>query len=79
MLTVAGLLLQLLATGCFVVVLAHAFGRSLRAGALVLLVPPYALFYGFSRFAHRRRDLVLAGWLLGLALAVVFRLAARSP
>lgn len=75
MLTVAGLLLQLLSVSCFATVLAHAFRRGLGTGAAVLLVPPYGVFYGFARFEHRARGLVLAGWLGALALAVVLRVA----
>lgn len=78
MLTVAGLLLQLLSVCCFATVLVDAFKRGLGTGTAVLLLPPYSLYFGFARFEHRRRALVLAGWLGALALAIVFRVAGAT-
>lgn len=78
MLTVAGLLLQLLSVCCFATVLAHAFRAGLGTGVAVLLLPPWGLFYGFARFEHRARALVLAGWLSALILSVLFRVAGAT-
>lgn len=78
MLTVAGLLLQLLSVCCFATVLAHAFRTGLGTGAAVLLLPPYSVFYGFSRFEHRRRALILAGWFGALILSVLFRVVGAT-
>ena len=78
MLTVAGLLLQLLSVCCFATVLAHAFRAGLGTGAAVLLLPPYTVFYAFARFEHRARALVLTGWLGALILAVLFRVVGAT-
>jgi uncharacterized membrane protein HdeD (DUF308 family) len=72
-LSVLGLLLQLLAVVCFVPVLVHAFQRSIGTGVIVLCLPFYTLYYAFSQFEHRRKGLVLAGWLGAFVLGVVFR------
>jgi translocator protein len=57
---------------CFVAVLRHAFSRSLGTGFMVLCVPCYNVYYAFSQFEHRRKGLLISGWLgcfgLGLGL-----------
>lgn len=60
--------------GCLWLVLRHAFRRSVGTGFLVLCLPLYSIYYGFSQFEHQRKGLILAGWLGTLILAVVFRL-----
>jgi hypothetical protein len=77
-LAVAGLLLQLVAVVSFVPVLVHAFQRSVGTGVMVLCLPVYTLYYAFSQFEHRRKGLVLAGWLGAFVLAVVFRIVGFS-
>ncbi len=72
-LVVVSLLLQLLCVGCFVLVLAHAFQRSLGTGFMVLCLPIYQFVYGFKQFDHRYKGLVLAGWLGGGLLVVTLR------
>jgi translocator protein len=69
----AGMLLVLVAVACFCFVLLHAFNRSIGTGFMVLLIPIYPVIYGFTQFEHRRKGLILAGWLGGLVLGVVFR------
>ncbi|PZR12269.1 MAG: hypothetical protein DI536_15295 [Archangium gephyra] len=76
--SVLGLLLQLLSVVCFVPVLVHAFSRSVGTGFIVLLLPVYNVYYGFSQFEHRHKGLVLAGWLGAFVLAVVFRIVGAS-
>lgn len=80
-LSVLGLLLQLVAVVCFVPVLVHAFQRSIGTGVIVLCLPFYTLYYAFSQFEHRKKGLVLAGWLGAFVLGVVFRFvgAATAP
>lgn len=73
---VLGLLFQLISVACFVLVLNHAFGRSLGTGFIVLLIPFYAVYYGFSQFEHRRRWLLLAGWLGFFLVGTLLRLLA---
>jgi translocator protein len=77
-LTLTSELLLLLSLACFLVVLAHGFRRSLGTGFMVLLIPFYQVVYGFTQFEHRRRGLVLAGWLWSLLVAMVFRVAAMA-
>lgn len=72
-LALLGLTFQLLAVTCFVFVLLHAFQRSVGTGFLVLLVPIVNIFYGFTQFEHRRKGLILAGWLGGFVVGVVLR------
>ncbi|MBL9039374.1 MAG: hypothetical protein JNG84_12725 [Archangium sp.] len=72
-LVLLGLVLQLVCVVCFVMVLVHAFGRSLGTGVMVLLIPVYQFVYGFSQFEHRFKGPILAGWLGGGVLAVVLR------
>lgn len=77
-LAVAGLTLQLVAVVAFVPVLVHAFQRSVGTGVMVLCLPVYTLYYGFSQFEHRRKGLVLAGWLGAFVLGVVLRVVGFS-
>jgi translocator protein len=73
LLSVAGLLLIFVSVLCYALVLIHAFQRSVGTGFMVLCLPLYTLYYGFSQFDHRRKGLVLAGWLGAFVLGVVFR------
>jgi hypothetical protein len=70
---VLGLVLQLVAVACWVLIFAHAFQRSLGTGVMVMLIPIYNLVYAFTQFEHRRKGLVLAGAIGGFVLAVVLR------
>ena len=70
---ILGLVVQFFALTCFVFVLLHAFGRSVGTGFMVLLIPFIGIVYGFGQFEHRRKGLILAGWLGGFVVAVVLR------
>ncbi len=72
-LVIAGLVFQLIAVICLVLVLRHAFGRSLGTGFMVLFIPIFTLYYGFAQFEHRQKGLVLAGAFGGLIVGVVLR------
>lgn len=72
------LLLIACAAGCFLVVVVHAFRRSVGTGVMVLLIPPYHFVYGFSQFEHRFKGPILAGWMGGLVLGLVLRAVALS-
>lgn len=63
-----GLALTALGFACSLVVLVHAFRRSLGTGVMVLCVPCYNLFYAFSQFEHPRKGPLLAGYIGALAL-----------
>jgi hypothetical protein len=60
-----------------IVILVHAFRRSVGTGLLVLCVPAYVLVYAFSQFEHPRKNAVVMGWLCSLVLAAV--LLALTP
>jgi hypothetical protein len=72
------LLLIFVSVLCYALVLVHAFGRSVGTGFMVLCLPIYTLYYGFSQFEHRNKGLVLAGWLGAFVVGVVFRVVAVS-
>ncbi len=57
---------------CAVLLLVHAFRRSVGTGMMVLLIPCYILFYAFSQFEHPRKNLILAGFFGCSVLAAVF-------
>ena len=76
----------LLGLACALVILVHAFRRSLGTGVMVLLIPAYIVVYAFSQFEHRRKGLLVAGLLSCSVLASVLYgvaaqgvLAARGP
>lgn len=74
-LAVVGILLQLVAVGCWAFVLVHAFQRSVGTGFMVLCIPVYNVIYGFTQFEHRFKGAILAGWLLGVPAVVLRTLA----
>jgi|APLak6261679142_1056127.scaffolds.fasta_scaffold00055_13 uncharacterized membrane protein HdeD (DUF308 family) len=78
LLSVLGLLLIFVSVLCYALVLVHAFQRSVGTGFMVLLLPIYTLYYGFSQFEHRNKGLVLAGWLGAFVLGIVFRYVGSS-
>ncbi|NOK06923.1 hypothetical protein BHS07_02305 [Myxococcus xanthus] len=82
------ILFAALALGCAATLLVHAFRRSVGTGVMVLLIPCYMLFYAFSQFEHRRKGLIVAGFMASTVLAAVFlglglhslsALASRTP
>lgn len=72
-LVILGCLFQLLATVCLVLVLRHAFQRSLGTGFMVLFIPLFVVYYGFAQFEHRQKGLVLAGAFGALIVGIVLR------
>ncbi len=78
LLVLLGLAFHVMAVGCFVLVLVHAFKRSVGTGFMVLCIPFYQVLYGFSQFEHARKGLVLAGWLGGFVVGVVLRFVGLS-
>ncbi|MBI3184442.1 MAG: hypothetical protein HYZ28_20090 [Myxococcales bacterium] len=71
--TVLALLSLLLAVVCYAFVLIHAFRRSVGTGFMVLCIPCYNVYYGFTQFEHRYKGLILAGWLGAFVLGVVLK------
>ncbi len=72
-LSVLGVFFTLVCVVCMAMVLLHAFHRSIGTGLMVLFLPPYLVIYGFTQFEHRLKGLILAGYLGGGVLGVVFR------
>lgn len=66
------ILFGLIALVCAVILLIHAFRRSVGTGVMVLLIPCYVLFYAFSQFEHPRKGLIVAGFMASTVLAAVF-------
>jgi benzodiazapine receptor len=79
MLLLASIGFALVAVGCFVLVLIHAFKRSVGTGVMVLLIPAYNVFYGFRQFEHAYKGLILAGWLGSSVAALTLRAVALVP
>ena len=68
---VLGTLCALLCVLCALPILIHAFRRSVGTGMMVLLIPCFIVFYAFAQFEHRRKGLLVAGWLSLFVLASV--------
>ena len=70
-------LFALIALVCAFFLVRHAFGRSVGTGLLVLLLPAYVLVYAFGQFEHRRKGLIVAGF-VGCSLLAALLLGAGS-
>ena len=70
---VLALVFSVLGLACAVMVLMHAFKRSVGTGFMVLCIPCYILYYAFSQFEHGRKSLIIAGLVGGLTLAGAMR------
>jgi hypothetical protein len=57
---------------CLVLVLRHAFSRSLGTGVMVLLVPFYVLVYAFTQFEHPRKNVLVSALFASGVLSAVF-------
>jgi len=79
MLGMLGLVFNLVALVCAIIVLIHAFknGGALQ-GILCLCVPFYIIYYMFAKFEHEKKNLIIGGYFGGVILAVVLSLMARS-
>jgi hypothetical protein len=73
LLAIAGQCFILLSVSCFVLMLRHAFQRSLGTGFMVLCIPLFGIYYGFAQFEHRLKGLIVAGTWGGLVVGVVLR------
>src|SRR5947209_1300091 len=66
------LFFALLSLLCAFILVRHAFRRSVGTGLMVLLIPAYILFYAFSQFEHRRKNIVVAAFFASTVLAALF-------
>lgn len=71
-LVLLGTLFAVVSAASCVLILIHAFGRSVGTGVMVLCIPCYMAYYAFSQFEHRRKNAIVACWLAGLLLAATF-------
>jgi hypothetical protein len=72
-LVILGNLLVLVAVVCLLLLFIHAFKRSVGTGFMVLLIPIFAVYYGFAQFEHRQKGLILAGAFGALIAGIVLR------
>lgn len=61
--------LAALAAACALLILMHAFGRSVGTGVMVLCIPCYMAVYAFTQFEHRWKGLIVTTWLASLLLS----------
>lgn len=72
-LAILGLLFIFVAIACWTVIILHGFQRSIGTGFMVLLIPIVNVFYAFTQFEHRRKGLIIAGWLGLFPVGIVLR------
>lgn len=58
-------------------VYAHAFGRSVGTGVMVLGIPFYIFYYAFSQFEHPKKGLIVSSLCGGVGLGIILNTAAR--
>jgi hypothetical protein len=76
-LAATALFFGLLGMICQMLILVHAFRRSLGTGVMVLLIPFFTLFYAFEQFEHRLKGWVVAGYLGSLGVTAGLLVLAR--
>lgn len=53
-----------------IIIIIHAFKNAGAVhGILAFCIWPYALYYGFAKFQHEKKGLILGAWLGGCILA----------
>lgn len=72
------ILLLVLTAASWLAITVLAFRASPAQGVLCLLIPPYAIYFGFARMDHRRRGLLMTGLLLAPVLAILAQLSATA-
>jgi hypothetical protein len=61
--------LAALSTACALLILIHAFRRSVGTGVMVLCIPLYMAVYAFTQFEHRWKGLIVTTWMATLLLS----------
>jgi len=64
-------ILYLAAFACSIIILIHAFKASVGQGFLCLCIPFYILYYGFARFTHEKKNLILGVWIGAWVLSII--------
>lgn len=78
-LAITSLVLMLAAGVCAVLILVHAFRRSIGTGMMVFWIPFFIVYYAFAQFEHRQKGLILAGCFGGGVTALVLRALSLAP
>lgn len=78
LLMLAGIATSAVGIGAYAVVLYRACMESVREGLLVLFVPLYIVYYGFSRFAEVGKTLIVAILALGTSAGLFIAAAAQN-
>jgi hypothetical protein len=73
-LVAVGGLFGLVAFVCEIIIIIHAFktGGALH-GLLAFCIPLYALYWGFAKFEHAKKGMILGGWLGGAILCGILQ------
>lgn len=67
-----GLLFSLVNLVCCIIILIHAFQKGgVVQGLLCLCVPLYILYYGFVKFEHEKKKLILTVWIASIAAYLI--------
>jgi len=71
------LVLYLASVVCWIMIIIHAFktGGALH-GILCLCIGPYAIYWGFAKFEHPKKNLILGGFLGGIVGGFVLQVLA---
>jgi hypothetical protein len=78
LLMLAGIATSAVGIGAYAVVLYRACMESVREGLLVLFVPLYIVYYGFSRFGEAGKTLIVAILALGTSAGLFIAAAAQN-
>jgi translocator protein len=65
LLALAGSLVQLV---CSIMVLIHAFQKSVGTGFMCLCIPCYIVYYMHTEFEHESKSMIIAGFWGGVAV-----------
>jgi len=65
LLALVGLGFSLAGMVCNIIVLVHAFKKSVGTGFLCLCIPCYIIYYMFTEFEHENKNMIIAGALIG--------------
>ncbi len=71
-----GLAAMMLALGCGMRILLHAFAQSPGTGFMTLCIPLFVFVYAFLHFEHRHKGWIVAGFIGGWGMGLALQLAA---
>ena len=76
---IIGLVFNLVAFVCAIIMLIHAFkNHGVVQGLLCLCVPFYIVYYGFTKFEHDKKNLIVWGYIGGIVLSIAFTFMGMS-